>query len=256
MTYKTKPVFKRKAKPMASTPINTTFGSEQFKVVSTQSKLTEMEMLISEWCIKYPPSMSPQRFLREIKEFADNKVAAYMRAAPASLWFEKRREYQNMITKDMVKSQLDFVTEMNDQHIKASRLGLAKAIEMLTKMEIKPYLDKHGDTKFSKFRTADLKNCLESIAIAQKIQRTALGLPSDEGAITVWQQLNVNQPQIAQTNIQINDGETASVAQLEKLLSYDDIRNLIEAQRQGLLPAGGDTITLGAEGVQDGDLGV
>lgn len=211
---------------------------------------------MSEWCIKYPPSMSPQRFLREIKEFADNKVAAYMKAAPAAIWFERRREYQNMITKDMVKSQLDFVTEMNDQHIKASRLGLAKAIEMLTKMEIKPYLDKHGETRFSKFRTADLKNCLESIAIAQKIQRTALGLPSDEGAITVWQQLNINQPQIGQTNIQVNEGDTASAQQLEKLLSYDDIKSLIEAQRQGLLPVGGDTLTLDAQGAQDGDLGV
>lgn len=231
-----KPKFIRRRKVRAATPLNTTFGSDKFKAVTTESKLTELEMLITEWCIKYPPSMSPHKFLREVKHFSNPKVASYIKAAPTVLWQERRREYQNMITKDMVKGQLDFVTEMNDMHIRASKLGLAKAVELLTKMVIEPFKDKNGTICFSKFKPSDVKSCLESIAIAQRIQRTALGLPSDEGSITVWNQLNINAR--AQDQLAEGDGNHASISQVENAFSYDELKVLIEAQRQGLLPVG------------------
>jgi len=233
---KFKPRFIRRARVKAATPLNTTFGAETFKAVSTESKLTELEMLITEWCIKYPPSMSPHKFMREVKMFSNHKVASYIKAAPTVLWQERRREYQNMITKDMVKSQLDFVTEMNDMHIRASKLGLAKAVELLSKMVIESYRDKTGAICFTRFKPSDVKSCLESIAVAQRIQRTALGLPSDEGAITVWQQLNINQRAI--DHVSEGPGDTASISQVENAFSYDELKVLIEAQRKGLLPVG------------------
>ena len=235
----TKPKFKRrlrlKARPAET--LNTEFGSKRFKVVSTESKLTEMEMLITEWTIKYPPSLAPNKFLRDVKRFSVSKAQAYLKAAPAHLWHERRRGYQDMILKDQVKSQLDWVAEMNDLHLRASKLGLAKAIEMLTKMEIKQYIDKNGDVKFSRFKSTDLKNCLESISIAQKIQRTALGLPSDEGAIHIWQQLNIQQnnlPPGSQLSLPAGS-QHVSPEGIGNALSYDEIKLLIEAQREGKL---------------------
>jgi len=165
-----------------------------------------------------------------------------MKAVPTSAWHERRRSYQDMILKDQVKSQLDFVSEMNDLHIKASKLGLAKAIEMLTKMEIKPYTDDKGEIKFSRFKTTDLKNCLESIATAQKIQRMALGLPTDQGAVHIWNQLNVNQGVI---NAGDSANDIASLDSLDSMLEYDDIKALIEAQKQGKLELTGSVIDVG-----------
>ena len=238
---KNAPVFKRKRKTKAAARINTKFGDSKIRSVRTEAKLTEMEMLITEWCIKYPPSLSPHRFLSEIKLFPANKTSAYLKAAPATHWIDRRREYQNMITKDMVKTHVDFVTEMNDLHLKASKVGLGKALEMLTKLEVKIVIDHKGVPRWQNFKPSDLKNCLESVALAQKIARTALGLPSDEGSVHVWQSLNINSGDGTQVVDQktVNIDGKASVKEIESVLTYDEIKHLINAQKekkQKLLP--------------------
>ena len=188
-------------------------------------------MLITEWCINFPPSYSPNKFLIETKNFDPSKASAYMKAAPKDHWFERRREYQNMITKDLIKNHIDFVAEMNDLHLKASKLGLGKALEMLTKLDVKVEADKHGNPVFKRFKPSELKSCLESVALAQKIARTALGLPSDEGSVHVWQTMNVNAGDGTQI-VQNNNGDNVTVEQLEKDMSYDDIKLLIEAKKE------------------------
>lgn len=202
-----------------------------------RAKHFELESLVYEWSIT-APELSPRKFLMERKSYTEHMyVHATTLFAPAQ-WYVRRKEIQDQLTTSLVKTHVDFVVEMNDTHIKAAKLGLVKAIDMMTRMKIEERRDKKGNIYFAGFRTTDLKNCLESIHVAQRIQRMALGLPTNEGSITAWQKIQhektVKVSAADGSVVTTTESETVEgqVKTLENALTYDDIQLLIEGERR------------------------
>jgi len=196
----------------------------------------EIPLLVSDWCIKCDVSVSPTAYLRDIVKKSAHDLMSIMAEYPASEWHARRKDIQNNFLKHSVKGQVEAIAEINDQHMKAAKLGLAKALEMLTKLKIEHYTDKRGVIQLRRFKSTDLKHCVDSIAVAQKVMRTALGLPSDEGAIQIWQQLNLNPGD--GSSKEIPEDTDLALEAASSTFSYDEIKALIklrlEADEKGL----------------------
>lgn len=199
-----------------------------------------VERLMYEWAVT-GGEMSIRQWCVERKGYTEIQYKEFLAVKPSGEWFVLRKRVQDDLTHSLVKSHVDFVAEMNDTHIKASKLGLAKAIDMMTRMRIEEKRDKKGNVYFAGFRPADLARCMESIKTAQYIQRRALGLPNDEGSITTWQRIQHERKD--EVIVSAADGSvvtesstttttTEQVKSLETSLSYDDIKLLIDAERR------------------------
>jgi hypothetical protein len=220
-----KPVFKKKTKRLK--PTDVVFSDTEIADVMPveERRVQELEILMADWALTQPYDVGPFTFMTKVKRFSVSYANSMLALAPKPIWVEKRREFQDAYMGRIVKSQVDLVTEINDQHMKAAKLSLAKALEMLTKMKIEHYTDKTGKVKFRKFTSVDLMRCTQTINIAQKIMRTALGLPSDEGAIHIWNQMNVSPVDGTTT-----DDHEVEIRKAENIFSYDDIKGLIALQ--------------------------
>ena len=192
-----------------------------------------------------------------IKDYLENEIGLtfgqYQKAlqhSPVEVWQHRRKEVQDRATELVISRNLNEVAEMNDAHIKASKLALAKVIEMMSKLQIEPLRDIHGkiiyDVRTRKpvykgFKSNDLLNCTSALEKAQTIYRRAIGLP-DRGE-GLDQLLERCQNGYVQNNIQINiDGskqspkdvtpEESEVERKLNALDYDAILVLIEKKRE------------------------
>lgn len=203
------------------------------------AKQQEVELLVFEWAMRQDDH-SPRSFMLDVKKMTMSQYEQTTKALTSAQWYVRRKEIQDKITHATLQSHIGFVADMNDTHIKAAKLGLAKAIDMMTRMKIEERKDKKGNMYFVGFKPSDLKSCLESIQTAQKVQRMALGLPTSDGSITAWQ--TIQNERRDKTVVKAADGSIVSTtetvtteAQVQKLsdaLSYDDVRLLIEAERR------------------------
>lgn len=226
-----RPVYKRRAKfpsVKLGTERKVTVGGEMHPGAvahrTSKGRLTA-QVLMMEWAIMAAAGETPTTWLKA-KGYSDYEAGNILRAVPAGEWWRQREALQDKITATTVKRHIDLVAEMNDQHIAAAKLGMARAIEFMTKMKIEEARDKRGRLYFKGFRSIDLQNCLTALANAQKIQRLALGLNTDtDGSVNIWQQIN-------KTIVGGGDQTEEQIAALAKDLSYEDIKALIATERK------------------------
>jgi len=224
-------------KPRGTTRRAEYADTQKAKLITTlsdQKKILERRLWLLEWSLA-GGKVDPLTWLKLEKKMDNKSAEEFLRNTPYHLWARMLDHVQELSVTTMVTRHVDQVATLNDQHLMAAKLAMAKALEFLSKMNIESKIGKNGQPYFAHFRTTDLKNCIESIRIAQQISRTALGLPSDEGSIHVWQKIqqsvNINPPSLEDVpDAQLIIKDQALL--LQKSYTYDDIKNLITAVKE------------------------
>ena len=192
-----------------------------------------------------------------VKDYLENEIGLTfsqyqnaIKASPMECWHDRRKEVQDRATELIITRNLNEVADMNDAHIKASKLALAKIIEMMSKLEIEPLRDVHGKVVinprtrkpvYKGFQSSELLNCTSALEKVQMIYRRAIGLP-DRGE-GLDQLLEKIQSGHIHNNIQINiDGSPKlspkdvtpedEIGRKLSKLDYDSILALIERKRE------------------------
>jgi hypothetical protein len=206
----------------------------------------DVEILVMEWAFFYS-NHSPTAYILDVKSYSETQRQHIFRILPAEEWPKRRQMAQDKLTGELVKRHIDKLAEVQDQHINASKLGLAQAVRMLAegKTEVmrgkdgKVVLDKDGNPRFKTFRSIDLLNCMSAIEKAQAIYRKAMGLPNDEGGLQQILNKLERMREVPTFNITTNIQQNTQVNQVAVSapknptdLSYDDIMLLIEAKRE------------------------
>lgn len=214
--------------------VNDAKKSKIIDTLALQKNQLERRLWLMEWSMQ-GGKIDPLTWLKTEKQLTHADAVAWMNHTPPPLWMRMMDHIQESAVKTMVTRHVDSVATLNDQHLMAAKLAMAKALEFMSKMTIETKIGKNGQPYFSSFRTADLKNCVDSIRTAQQISRTALGLPNDEGSIHVWQKIqnsvNINPPtldDIPDTKAEVKE----QALLLQKSYTYDDIKSLITAVKQ------------------------
>lgn len=204
----------------------------------------DTEILIMEWAFFYP-NHSPTAYLTDVKGYANTQMMNIFKIVAPGDWPARRTMAQDKLTGELIKRHVDTMAKVQDEHISASKLGLARAVQMLAsgnteliKKDGKVVLDAAGNPKFKQFRSIDLLNCMSSIEKAQNIYRRAMGLPNEEGGLQqILNKLermreapsvnfNLTQVNQSQTNVQVQAPQNPTD------LGYEDIMLLIEAKRE------------------------
>jgi len=185
-----------------------------------------VDNLIWEYCLTGGTD-APLTFMTTTKSIPVEAARRYLLLIPSGEWYARKKIVQDTTTATVVKRHVDIVAEMNDRHISSAKLGMAKAIEFLTKMKIEERRDKYGRPYFHGFKPNDLRQLMEVIEKAQKIHRLALGLNADEGSIQIWQNIT----NTLNTHGNVHEGEH-EVKVLESKLTYDEIKKLIQAEEK------------------------
>ena len=198
----------------------------------------DVELLKIEWAIKYP-NMPPMDWLIDIKGYAPDQARLIQQTSPIKHWHIEKDKILDKITETTVKRHIDLIAEVQEQHVAASKLGLARAIEMLSKNGVQMRSKKDGKTITMPLRTVDLLNVMSSIEKAQQIYRRAMGLPNEEGglaqilekvqSITVQQNIQNN---TITNNTQIVSENTTVTPELAEKLDYDTVMEFIEHRRE------------------------
>lgn len=200
-----------------------------------------VEVLIVEWAFFYG-NHSPSSFL-EFKGYSPGQIANIFRCVPASEWHGKRETAQNRVTETLVKRHVDIIAAVQEEHIKSSKLILAKAVKLLADGDVE-YMDPEtGKKKKRWLRSIDLLNASSSIEKAQKIYRTAMGLPNDEAGmsqilstlqkIQTASEIAAMKPQGGDTHIHNTQVNVTTVqGKTPHELTHDDILLMIEARRE------------------------
>jgi hypothetical protein len=222
-------------------------GGQLAKLRQEANRLND-QLLMTEWALT-GGRQQVFTWLQEVKGFNITQAKHIVARRPLPQWARILEYVQNNYSNNLVRRHMENAARANDQHMMAAQLGMAKAMEFLSKMNVETKVDKKGQPYFAHFKTADLKACMDSIATAQKITRVALGLPSDEGSVHIWtkiqQTINTTAP-VAEDLPPDGEDLKVQVMRLQKTYSYDDIKTMITAFRQAGLRADRDQ-TLEAE---------
>jgi hypothetical protein len=194
-------------------------------------------ILMMEWAIKFG-ELSPTQFLMERRGYSAQQAKdILMHSGGSKEWEMGRVKIQDKMSESVVKRHIDKMVEVNDQHIAASKLSMAKAIEMLTKLNVSVEVDpKTGKAMAKSMRSIDLVNITNAIEKAQTIYRRAMGIPNEESGIA--QILEKVATMNVQQNVQINNTVVQNQAPKSDLqakmeeLDYDDILEFIEYRRE------------------------
>lgn len=198
-----------------------------------------------EWAVKHP-HISAIEFLTEVKGYGLTQAKYIMEeTGGVGEWEKERNVILDRMTETVVKRHIDLMAEVTETHVKASKVGLAKAIEYLSKLSIEPARDKEGkvimDGKgkpvWKGYRSIDLLNIMASIEKAQAIYRKSMGLPNDEsGMKQILEKVQqINQVNVQQNHLHIHEAPAAPKTELDKKaeqLSYDDLLEFIEFRRE------------------------
>mgnify|MGYP001218752413 CR=1 FL=1 len=209
----------------------------------------ESDILKIEWAVKWP-HLTPMNFLMEKKMLNFSQADHLIQyGGGVGEWQSEKSKILDKLTEGVVKRHIDLIAEVQETHIKASKIGLAKAVEFLTKMNMEPARGKDGKIimdhskdhprpVYKGMRSIDLMNCMSAIEKAQQIYRRALGLPNEEAGL---QQVLEKIQQMQVHNTQINIGMAAPIPETEERrdlkkkvegLSYDDIMTFVRAKRE------------------------
>lgn len=227
--------------------VNGTATKEQ-QLMLERDRLND-QLMMTEWALT-GGKQQVYAWLQDTKGFSLAQAKRIVQRRPIPMWHNILEYVQNHYSNSLVKRHMEQAALLNDQHMMAAKLGMAKAMEFLSKMSIEQKVDKAGRPYFAHFRTADLKNCLDSIQVAQKITRTALGLPTDEGSVHIWQKIqqtiNMSPPKLEDLPPEGEDLKV-QVLRLQRTYSYDDIKEMITAFRHAGLRSDPNTIEAESE---------
>lgn len=195
-------------------------------------------ILMMEWAIKYS-DMIPRRFLTDRRGYSERQADQILAiTGSTSEWANARERVLDSMSESVIKRHIDKLVEINDQHVSASKLTMAKAIEMLTKLPVDVEVDpKTGKAKKRTMRSIDLVNCANAIEKAQTIYRRAMGLPNEESGLAQILE-KVASLNVQQNNVQINNTvvqqppEKSEQQKKIEALSYDDIMEFVEFRRE------------------------
>ncbi len=214
--------------------VNAERQATELRKLQHEKQRLDDQLLMTEWALT-GGRIQVFTWLQEVKGFSLAHARFIVTRRPIPQWSRILEYVQNNYSNNLVKRHMESAAQANDQHMMAARLGMAKAMEFLSKLTIEEAIDKNGNPYFKKFRTTDLKNCMESIMIAQKITRVALGLPTDEGSVHIWQKIQ----QSFGTNPMPEDTPTETVVEgepikdqvmrLQKSYTYDEIKEMVSA---------------------------
>ena len=209
----------------------------------------EGHVLQMDWAIRFP-LLKPQEYLVAERGYSIKQANAILHETGGEDdWVLRRVEIQNKVTETVVKRHVDQIAEFNETFIKASKVGLAKSLEMMTKLSLDAVKDEDGklilDPKTKKpvyrgFRSIDLLNTLSSVKIAQEIWRKAMGIKDEEGMAQILEKIDqMNQQQRIQVNQQINLTVNPAKKEAEQKLesfvremSYEDIRAFVDYHKK------------------------
>jgi len=197
------------------------------KVIPTplESRYTKAQVYMNEWVLNHHKE-SPRTFLKKTKKLSEKVMAEILSEFPAWEWKKRWRQVQDEVTKTQLEAQAKFIQDMSDKQMKAAGIGIDKVMEFLDELKVKSYIDKKSGTiNWVQWSPKDLKDILDSLEKGQRVMRTALGLPNDEGVINVWKQLNIGTVKVS--------ADDSKLKELEEKMSYDDIKALVAATRSG-----------------------
>lgn len=209
----------------------------------------EGHVLQMDWAIRFP-LLKPQEYLVAERGYSIKQANSILHETGGEDdWVLRRVEIQNKVTETVVKRHVDQIAEFNETFIKASKVGLAKSLEMMTKLSLDAAKDEDGkliiDPKTKKpvyrgFRSIDLLNTLSSVKLAQEIWRKAMGIKDEEGMAQILEKIDqMNQQQRIQVNQQINLTVNPAKKEAEQKLesfvremSYEDIRAFVDYHKK------------------------
>lgn len=243
------PFERKKQEPKARKSLKTSFPKstiDQHKTIENILEATggkdrwqkDIDLFKSEWAMT-EQRRSPGEWLHEVKGYTRRAATRILtQSGGMNAWEDERRKVQDKVLATVVKRHVDTIADVNDQHIRSSKLGLARAIEMLTNNHVKQ-LRKVGEEYTLvelPLRSMDLVNCMTAIEKAQQIYRRAMGLPSEEGGLTQILARLESLPQTTvniQQNIQNNGVEPWRISSdVEKQLTYDDLMEFVRLRRE------------------------
>lgn len=198
-----------------------------------------VKWLQMEWAL-FHPNESVHHFIRTIKGYSDGQMKNMLLHAPTSEWKEQRELLKNRLAKEVAQRHIDKIAKMNDEHIKAGRLGLAKGLQLLANgVDV---LVKKTGTKFNRsLYPQEFQFVMNGLKTAQQMYRTSMGLSSDgEGMQQVLEELK-RRDQSIQNNIQVNiknaapdESGVTELKQLMESLNREEIRLFVERKRASL----------------------
>jgi len=222
-------------------------SAKQARTQSARELITEkVELLQMEWAL-FHPEKSVLEFITVEKGYSKGQYCAMTTKAPVSEWKARKEVYQNKIAMQVAERHIDKIAEMNDQHIKAGRLGLVKGLQLLSQ-GVTGVVKKTGKKFQRDLYPQEYNFVMQGIKTAQQVYRTAMGMPGDsEGMRQLLEDL-ARRNQTAVQNIQINlnqsDDKTKDVSPKEdgisKLkalmdgLSHDELKVFVERKREKL----------------------
>ena len=198
-----------------------------------------------DWMIGYS-TVTPYQYLRKVKDLSHSKAVSILARVPPQNWYDQKQEYLNQVSENVAKRHIDAIVEAQGQYVKASQLGLAKCLDMLSKINTEPLLDSKGHelkTKSGKPvyrpRSLDVLNLMNAIKTGQEIYRKAMGLKDEDGLQSV-----INVIQGDQINVESTINSSVNVVeQIKDELTYDEILMFIEEKRRKLaLPSADEAV--------------
>lgn len=216
----------------------------ELKYVGGKERLThDAEILRLEWAIKYS-NMPPYRWLQEVKDYSEGQAQAIVNhGGGLEEWQREKERVLDRMTESVVKRHIDQMAEVQETHVKSSKLGLARAVQMLTEGGRHLVSPKTGLKKLSEdgrpivmpLTPKELLTCMGTIEKAQTIYRRAMGLPNDEGGlaqiIDKIQASNVTQN--IQNNITIHESPKESEAEvMARTMTEEQIEAFVEFRRE------------------------
>lgn len=233
---------KKKIAQIDPDPLFSSMTSSSMDIGGRERFTHDSEILRSEWAIKYP-NTPPYRWLQDLKGYNENQaqtIVAY--AGGIEEWHKERERLLDKMTESVVKRHIDQLAEVQETHIRSSKLGLARAVQMLTeggrtRVDMETGLKKCGtDGKpiVIPLSPGELVGCMVAIEKAQMIYRRSMGLPNEEAGLA--QILDKIQVHYNQTNIQNNvtvEAPKESEAEImAKSMTQEQIEAFVEFRRE------------------------
>ena len=181
----------------------------------------ELNLFQLEWAIRYP-HLGPKTYLTDIKNVPiKSAIKMIVTSGGQGAWSAVRADIIDKMTETTVRKYTELIEATQKIHIDASKMGVDKAVEYLSAMEIR---DENGN--IAKRFANDLLNIMSAIEKAQAIYRKAVGI-SDETDVSKL--INV-----FQSNIQLNGGEVSvnTVPQGFTEMDYAEIRAIIKLKKE------------------------
>lgn len=223
-----KPIERINANPFHATGVE----KAEVNVISKKRYNTDMDVFKTEWAIT-EPTKRPHDWLMEEKGYTLAEARDFINSCGGVAdWDKERLRIQNKALGHVIKRHVDSLVEVNEIHIKSSKLVNARALEMLSNNYVE-FIDKDGNKRQSPLRPSDLHNIVNVVERAQFIYRRAMGLPNDDGGL---QQVlaRLEAPTNQTINIQNNTNtNTLKIDEsVERQLSYDDLMEIVRMKRE------------------------